>query len=106
MTGGDLSYNALVYNAGLRYNKFRFFKPFISYSQSFSIMELGRILRAARENTVSLLKTEAVIANNYEAGFNSTLGLHPAGRQLVTSALPSWALPSSKRTAKFEIQRA
>lgn len=105
VTGGDLSYNALVYNAGLRYNKFRFFKPFISYSQSFSIMELGRILRAARENTVSLLKTEAVIANNYEAGFNSTLGpIQLEGSYYIsTSKLGSSFL---EKNGKFEIQRA
>ncbi len=105
VTGGDLSYNALVYNAGLRYNKFRFFKPFISYSQSFSIMELGRILRAAKENTVSLLKTEAVIANNYEAGFNSTLGpvTLEGSYYISTSKLGSSFL---EKNGKFEIQRA
>lgn len=74
VTGGTLRYNALVYNAGLRYNQFRWFKPFISYSQSFSIMEIGRALRTAKQNTVALLKTKAVIAHNYEAGFSSTLG--------------------------------
>lgn len=105
VAGGDLSYNALVYNAGLRYNKFRFFKPFISYSQSFSIMELGRILRAARENTVSMLKTEAVIANNYEAGFNSTLGPVEleASYYISTSKLGS---SFKEVNGKFEIQRA
>lgn len=72
--GGAIDYNALVFNAGLRYNQLKYFKPFISYSQSFSVNELGRTLRTASESTVSLLKTKAIIANNYEAGFNSTLG--------------------------------
>jgi len=72
--GGTIDYNALVFNAGLRYNEFKYFKPFISYSQSFSVNELGRTLRSANESTVSLLKTKAIIANNYEVGFNSTLG--------------------------------
>jgi iron complex outermembrane receptor protein len=72
--GGSIDYNALVFNAGLRYNQLKYFKPFISYSQSFSVNELGRTLRTANEGTVALLKTEAIIANNYEAGFNSSLG--------------------------------
>lgn len=72
--GGSLNYNALVYNAGLRYNQWSFFKPFVSYSQSFSIADLGRTLRSARANTLELLKTKAVIAHNYEAGASSTLG--------------------------------
>lgn len=72
--GGTIDYNALVFNAGLRYNELKYFKPFISYSQSFSVNELGRTLRTATESTVSLLKTKAIIANNYEAGFNSSLG--------------------------------
>ncbi len=105
VAGGDLSYNALVYNAGLRYNKYRFFKPFISYSQSFSIMELGRILRSAKENTVSMLKTEAVIANNYEAGFSSSLGpVHlEASYYISTSKLGS---SFKEVNGRFEIQRA
>ncbi|MBC9795282.1 TonB-dependent receptor [Sinomicrobium weinanense] len=72
--GGKLNYNATTFNVGLRYNKWSFFKPFVSFSQSFSIADLGRILRSATENTVSQVDPEAVIANNYEIGFNSRLG--------------------------------
>lgn len=72
--GGVLDYNALVFNAGLRYSKFKLFNPFVSYSQSFSIFDLGRVLRAAEESTVSQLPTEPIIVNNYEGGFSSELG--------------------------------
>lgn len=72
--GGKLSYDATTYNAGLRYNRWDIFKPFVSFSQSFSIADLGRTLRTATENTVGQISSEAVIANNYEAGFNSRLG--------------------------------
>ncbi|SES13353.1 TonB-dependent receptor [Pedobacter rhizosphaerae] len=72
--GGKLNYNALVFNAGARYSKFKFFNPFISYAQSFSVFELGRVLRAAKANTLSQLETKPIIVNNYEAGFSSTLG--------------------------------
>ncbi|SMO60254.1 TonB-dependent receptor [Fodinibius sediminis] len=71
--GGDINYDALVFNSGLRYRRYESFKPFVSYSQSFSISDLGRILRGATENTVSNVQSEAVIVNNYEVGFNSNL---------------------------------
>ena len=72
--GGEITYDATTFNIGLRYNKLDVFKPFVSFSQSFSIADLGRTLRTATENTVSLISSEAVIANNYEVGFNSNLG--------------------------------
>ncbi|GAA4306772.1 TonB-dependent siderophore receptor [Aestuariibaculum suncheonense] len=72
--GGELEYNATTFNVGLRYNKFQMFKPFVSFSQSFSIADLGRTLRSATENTVSQINSDAVIANNYEIGFNSRIG--------------------------------
>jgi iron complex outermembrane receptor protein len=70
----SINYNAFVFNAGLRYNKLPYFKPFISFSQSFSIGDLGLVLRSATENTLADITTKAVTANNYEAGFSSTFG--------------------------------
>lgn len=103
--GGTLRYNALVYNAGLRYNELRWFKPFLSYSQSFSIMEIGRQLRTAKENTVALLKTKAVIAHNYEAGFSSSVGPvdFEASYYISTSDLGSSFV---EKNGVFEIIRA
>lgn len=72
--GGELKYDATTFNAGIRYNNWSIFKPFVSFSQSFSIADLGRTLRSATGNTLSQIATEAVIANNYEAGFNSRFG--------------------------------
>lgn len=72
--GGELQYNATTFNIGLRYNQWEVFKPFVSFSQSFSIADLGRTLRNATENTVGQISSEAVIANNYEAGFYSYFG--------------------------------
>ncbi len=72
--GGELQYDATTFNVGLRYNRWEVFKPFVSFSQSFSIADLGRTLRSATENTVGQISSKAVIANNYEAGFNSYFG--------------------------------
>ncbi len=77
--GGELPYEALVFNAGLRYTKFPVFNPFVSYSQSFSLYDLGRTLRLAKAvsngaTSINTIETEAIITNNYEAGFNSNIG--------------------------------
>lgn len=69
--GGDLNYSNLVFNSGFRYNKFDYFKPYINFSQGFSVGDVGLVLRAARLNDINNIQTEAVIVNNYEAGFAS-----------------------------------
>ncbi|HEU4633668.1 MAG TPA: TonB-dependent receptor, partial [Flavisolibacter sp.] len=69
--GGDLKYNALVSNVGLRYNLSDYFSPYVSFSQGFSVSDIGLVLRSARVNEIAKINTEAVIINNYEAGFVS-----------------------------------
>ena len=69
--GGNIPYNATMFNAGLRFNKYEVFNPFVSFSQAFAINELGRILRSAEESTIASLETDPIITNNYEAGFSS-----------------------------------
>ncbi|MCC3159377.1 TonB-dependent receptor [Hymenobacter sp. 15J16-1T3B] len=72
--GGTLKYNTTVYNAGLRYARYKWLNPFVSYSEGFSLYELGRTLRTAKANTLSLLETEPIVVRNYEAGASSELG--------------------------------
>lgn len=85
--GGQLDYNATTFNLGLRYNKWTLFKPFVSFSQSFSVADLGRILRSATENTVGQINSEAVIANNYEIGFSSRIGkTHLTGAYFISTS--------------------
>lgn len=69
--GGDLNYSNLVFNSGLRFKKYDFFKPYINFSQGFSVADVGLVLRAARVNDISQIQTEAVIVDNYEVGFAS-----------------------------------
>lgn len=71
--GGDLKYNAVVANVGLRYNLTNYFSPYISFTQGFSVSDIGLVLRSARVNDIAKINTEAVIVNNYEAGFVSKL---------------------------------
>lgn len=72
--GGTLHYNAFVGNVGLRYSGSAAFQPFVSFSQSFSINELGRILRTSQKSIVGQLPTEPIIVDNYEAGVSGTVG--------------------------------
>ena len=46
--GGDLKYNALVSNIGLRYNLSDYFSPYVSFSQGFSVSDIGLVLRSAK----------------------------------------------------------
>ncbi|MDR2224353.1 MAG: TonB-dependent receptor [Flavobacteriaceae bacterium] len=73
--GGTIPYKATLFNAGLRYNKYEYFNPFVSFSQGFAINELGRILRRANESTLDQLETEPIITNNYEVGFSSRFSI-------------------------------
>lgn len=71
--GGNLEYNAFVSNVGLRYNLIKYFSPYVSFSQGFSVSDIGLVLRSARVNDIAKINTEAVIVNNYEAGFVSKI---------------------------------
>ncbi|MBC5993987.1 TonB-dependent receptor [Pontibacter cellulosilyticus] len=69
--GGELGYDAFLFNAGLRYNKYELFTPYASFSQGFSVADIGVMLRSARVNDISKISTEAIVINNYEGGFVS-----------------------------------
>jgi iron complex outermembrane receptor protein len=71
--GGDLKYNAFVSNIGVRYNLSEYFSPYVSFSQGFSVSDIGLVLRSARVNDIAKINTEAVIVDNYEAGFVSKI---------------------------------
>ncbi len=58
---------------GLRYNLSDYFSPFVSFSQGFSVSDIGLALRSARVNDIAKINTEAVIVDSYEAGFVSKI---------------------------------
>lgn len=66
------TYDAVVFNAGFRYNKLKLLQPYFSFSQGFSVGDVGLILR----NGVSLnaMDVSPVKVNNYELGFNGNAG--------------------------------
>ncbi|MDP3665603.1 MAG: TonB-dependent receptor, partial [Sediminibacterium sp.] len=69
--GGDLKYNTFVFNTGIRYNISEYFSPYVSFSQGFSVSDIGLVLRAAKVNDIAKINTEPVVVNNYEVGFVS-----------------------------------
>ncbi|WP_380868807.1 TonB-dependent receptor [Sphingobacterium corticis] len=69
--GGTIPYRGTTFNAGLRYSKYDLFNPFISFSQGFTINELGRIVRNATESDLTRVQTDPIVTNNYEVGFSS-----------------------------------
>lgn len=68
---GKFPYRGATYNAGLRYAKYKIFNPFVSFTQGFSVNELGRLVRSAKESTLTNVNTKPVLTNNYEVGFSS-----------------------------------
>lgn len=60
--GGNLEYNALVGNIGVRYNVQPYINLFGSFSQAYSINELGRILRTSTASTIASLKPSQLLS--------------------------------------------
>ena len=71
--GGNLNYAKTSFNASLAYNLVEELRPFASFSQGFSIFDLGRVLRAAKRDVVAKIETDPVATNNYEIGVNSKI---------------------------------
>lgn len=74
ISGGNIHFDAASFNVGMRYAKIEYFKPFVSFSQGFSVIDIGRYVRSAKESDVSRMQIEPVTVNNYEAGFSTNLG--------------------------------
>lgn len=72
--GGTLHYKKPSFNAALSYIDIKQFQPYVSYSEGFSIFDLGRTLRDAKADVLSKIQTEPVATQNYEVGFNSQVG--------------------------------
>ena len=75
--GGDLSYSATVFDAGAVLHLTDRFDVFTSYSQGFSVTEVGRQLRSTTAESVEALNPEPKETDHYEAGVRGRWpGLH------------------------------
>lgn len=73
INGGNLSFSASTFNTGLRYTKWEAFKPFVSFTQGFSMVDIGLYVRSAKEDDIAKMQLQPIIVNNYELGFSSSL---------------------------------
>ncbi|KJF43673.1 TonB-dependent receptor [Draconibacterium sediminis] len=69
--GGKLTFSNVSWNFGMRYIKYDEFTPYISYSQGFSIADLGVILRSAVTSDINDINLKAAVTDNFEFGFMS-----------------------------------
>ncbi|MCX2738811.1 TonB-dependent receptor [Pontibacter anaerobius] len=104
--GGELKFNANTFNAGLRYSGLEYFKPFVSYSQGFSMIDVGRYVRSAKEDFLSQMDLEPVIVNNYEAGFHSQIGIASFSGAYFVSTSRLGANLIANDAGVYEIERA
>ncbi|WP_073853154.1 TonB-dependent receptor [Pontibacter flavimaris] len=104
--GGKLKFNASTFNAGLRYTALEYFKPFVSYSQGFSMIDVGRYVRSAKEDFISQMDLEPVIVNNYEAGFHSQVGIASFSGAYFISTSKLGANLIANEAGAYEIERA
>lgn len=74
LTAGENNHSdAFVFNLATRYNKYSYLQPFASFSQGYSIGDVGLILR----NGVPLSKIDPkpVVVNNFELGVNGKIDI-------------------------------
>ena len=69
--GGVLEFDNTAFNIGVRYIRNNAFIPYISYSQGFSIADLGSVLRSAVAEDINDINLKPAVTNNYEFGFLS-----------------------------------
>lgn len=71
VTGGKLEFKNTSVNVGIRYIKHDKFIPYASFSQGFSLPDIGRVVRGASSTNVNDINPQAIKTNNYEFGFLS-----------------------------------
>ncbi|MFC5271433.1 TonB-dependent receptor [Adhaeribacter terreus] len=107
INGGTIKFDASTFNVGLRYAGLEYFKPFVSYSQGFSIIDIGRYVRGATEDYVAKMDIKPVVVNNYEAGFHSKLGIVSfSGAYFISTSQLGANLVANAENTAYQIQRA
>ena len=71
ITGDDLKFNSTSVNIGIRYIENDVFTPYMSYSQGFSLPDIGGTIRGAKAKSIKDIDLTAVKTNNFEFGFLS-----------------------------------
>ncbi|WP_343679576.1 TonB-dependent receptor [Chryseobacterium arthrosphaerae] len=72
-TGENNRSDAFVFNLATRYNKYSYLQPFASFSQGYSIGDVGLILRNGVP--LSQIDPKPVVVNNFEFGINGKMNV-------------------------------
>ena len=81
VTGGSPSFDDLLFNGSAIYELLDGVSAYASYSQGYTVPDVGRVLRAVKvpgTNVDDLLTLSPVIADNYEAGLTARRGAFTA----------------------------
>lgn len=104
--GGDLNYTATLFNAGIRYNRNPLIMPYFSFSQGFSVSDVGLALRDSKVNDIKKINTEAVLVNNYELGFvNEYKGLRFELSGFISTSKLGSDMVFDPKTGLFNVSR-
>lgn len=74
VSGGTLKYSATPVNIGATFEPVYGWQVFASFSQGFSVPDVGGIFRRANFDTVEALKPQAALVDSYEVGTRLNLG--------------------------------
>lgn len=77
VSGGNSTYTRALPNIGLILSPIDITSAYVSYSNGFSMPDVGRVLRGinkAGQDVESILTLEPVVTQNYEIGLNQKLG--------------------------------
>ncbi len=69
--GDSVTFDASTFNLGLRYARWELFKPFVSFTQGFSIIDIGRYLRGPSKTSIND-DIRPIKVNNFEVGASSS----------------------------------
>jgi iron complex outermembrane receptor protein len=66
--GGTINYQTPLVNTSVLYKLHKYLKPSVSFSQGFSLADIGRVVRALDAPSIADLSLSAMVVNNYEVG--------------------------------------
>lgn len=68
--GKQLTYTAPLFNISARLNKLAWLQPALSFSQGFSVADVGRTIRGVSSSSLDNFELEPLIVNNFEFGLH------------------------------------
>ncbi len=106
--GGDPSFNELLHNVGAVYEMTDQWRVYASYSEGFSMPDVGRVLRGISQpglTVSSFLDLQPVIADNQEIGIEYSADVISVSASYFTSASDLGARLQADEDGIYSVQR-